>query len=124
MSGCYHRLGLCVPVESVEHLYGNEDREGHGHGVEIIKYRTTTKRGELRTVNGALEMVGLCVCVGGGGGGGGGVGGYSWVDTPHDRAHGDLHVTYTLLLRLDHPNFISYGPSKLRTHTHSPADSN
>ncbi len=57
----HHGLGLCVPVESVEHLYGNEDGEGHGHGVEIIKYSTTTKRGELRTVNGALKMVGLCV---------------------------------------------------------------
>ena len=26
------------PVESVEHLYGDEDGEGHGHGVQVREY--------------------------------------------------------------------------------------
>ena len=87
----------------------------------VMGWRSSNIEQLLREENSGLSMEHWrwwdCVCVGGGGGG-------SWGDTPHDRAHGDLHVTYTLLLRLDHPNFISYGPSKLRTHTHSPADSN
>ena len=39
---------MCVPVESVEHLYGDEDGEGHSHWMKVIKYVTATQRRKLR----------------------------------------------------------------------------
>lgn len=28
---------MYIPVEGIEHLYGDEDRESHGHGMEVVK---------------------------------------------------------------------------------------
>ncbi len=50
---------MCVPVESVEHLYGDEDGEGHSHWMKVIKYVTATQRRKLKGGIGALEVVRL-----------------------------------------------------------------
>ena len=47
------------PVECIEHLYCYEDREGHGHWVEIIEYFAVGDISKIRVVRGALQVVGL-----------------------------------------------------------------
>ena len=61
---------LSSPVESIEHLYSDQHRQCHGHGVEVIK-NLAAHIGKVRIVCRAREMVALRV----GGRAGGRVGG-------------------------------------------------
>ena len=47
-----------IPVESIQHLYGNEDRQSHGHWMEIIKH-FTRKTLKHRVVLSTLKVMTL-----------------------------------------------------------------
>ena len=51
---------LSSPVESIEHLYSDQHRQCHGHGVEVIK-DLAAHIGKVRIVCRAREMVALRV---------------------------------------------------------------
>ncbi len=48
-----------APVEGVEHLYGNQDGESHGHGVEVVKHLARGEIGKVWIVSRALHVVTL-----------------------------------------------------------------
>ena len=64
--------GTGKPVEGIEHLYGDEHGEGHGHGVHVREDTAAVQVSKHLVVFCALEVVALRGGRGGGGGGGGG----------------------------------------------------
>ena len=53
-----HHCRWGIPVEGIEHLDGDKDREGHGHWVEVSKHFTFYVSKQL-VVRGALQVVAL-----------------------------------------------------------------
>lgn len=54
----YFVFALLLPVQGVAHLYGNQDRQSHSHGVRRLK-DWTLHTGELHVVFSALQVVRL-----------------------------------------------------------------